>query len=138
MIDQGASFKKLTKWLIWLGLLVTASLFVKKSIEDFINCGTTYSESHELISLKDLPTLTLCLELQDKYSLVYSYTQDVIFSPAAYGKELTIDAKVYGESKEKTVTLVENQSVGTHLTPLPVLIHALQPLSHFRLFAFKL
>ena len=78
--DRSALFKKLAEWLIWLGLLVTASLFVKKTIEDFINCGTTYTESHELISLNDLPTLTLCLELQDKYSVINSWQQAVTYS----------------------------------------------------------
>ena len=113
MKDKSALFKKLAEWLIWLGLLVTASLFVKNSIEDFINCGTTYTKSYELISPKDLPTLVLCLELQDRYLLVNGYRKAVLHSPATYGEELTIDAKIYGKSEEKTVTLVEDQSVGT-------------------------
>ena len=81
--------------LLYLSLLATASLlFVKQSIEDYLEGKTSYSVAEESITLKDLPTVTIC----------WPYERMV------YGKDLVIDTKVAAK-EEETVTLAMNQSV---------------------------
>ena len=46
--------------LLYVGFLIGAIFFVQQSVSEFMEGTTSYSESHERISLQDLPTVTYC------------------------------------------------------------------------------
>ena len=52
--------RKLLELLLYLGLFACASIFVKKSVDEYIEGNTGYSEIHEPLSMQDNPTLMFC------------------------------------------------------------------------------
>ena len=84
--------------LFYLTLLTGALIVVFHNIEDFLEDKTYYSVAYEPVTLRDLPTLTICWPLNNFTKVMH------------YGKDFTIDMKVLGHLN-KTVTLVENKSV---------------------------
>ena len=60
--------------LLYLGLL----------IEDYTKGTTSYTEAHEPLSFKDLPTFTICLNF---------YVQNQKWQGIEYGQHFTIDVK---------------------------------------------
>ena len=94
------------KVLLYLILLFCAFGFVKQTIEEFLSDNTAYSMSQEPISLRDLPTMTICWRVDPKS--IFGFPRQI------YGKDFTTDIRFLEEKTEKTTTLVENQSVPTH------------------------
>ena len=90
--------KNIFKAILYILLLAAPVIFVKENVEDYLKDKTSYALSQEPISLKDLPTVTICWRVT-KY-----------FKRGVYGKDITIDAKVH-EEQERTGTLSLNQSV---------------------------
>ena len=87
--------KKLLNILVYLGLLAGGLKVVWDAIEDYKKGSTDYSTRTELLTLKDLPTLTFC------------------FDGYEYGSEdFMIKLKVI-EKDQGTVTLVLDQKVAT-------------------------
>ena len=87
--------------LIYIGLLIGGLLFSLRSVQDYLAGNTSYSLSKEDISLKDLPTLSICLEFYDNEQ-----------GWLTYGADFNMTVKI-SESKNKTVQLVEDESVQT-------------------------
>ena len=52
--------KKLLVLLIYLGLFSVALIFVKQSVQEYLEETTGYTVTHEPLSLNDLPATTLC------------------------------------------------------------------------------
>ena len=48
--------------LLYLGLLAGCLIFVKESIIEYLKGITSYSVTHEPLLMKDLPTVTFCIE----------------------------------------------------------------------------
>ena len=84
--------------IIYIGLLVGAIFFVKQSFSEFMEGTTSYSVSHESITLHDIPTLTICFE-----------TNVHLF----YGQTFFIDVKVSEYGQETRVNLSENSEIQT-------------------------
>ena len=94
--------------LLHIGFLIGAIFFVQQQpVSEFIEGTTSYSESQERISLQDLPTVT------------YYFPESG--ETLVYGDDFLIEAKVSDDSKEKTVTLIENRGVLT-LSGLTMLV----------------
>ena len=89
--------RQLFESLLYLVLLVGGLVFVQTSWQDYIAGKTDVSVSKEPLSLKDLPTLTMCL--------VFDKTEWLI-----YGQNYTIDVSI-SETKNQTITLEENKWV---------------------------
>ena len=95
----------LVEALLYVGFLIGAVFFVQQSISEFMEGTTSYSESHEPISLQDLPSLTVCVD-NWSYAFGLNFTQ-------VYGNNLWIAANVSENGNYKTVTLIENRGVQT-------------------------
>ena len=89
--------KKVFEGLLYLSLLTGALIFVWHTILEFLEGETSFSVRQELITLGDLPSLTICLPIVKRL---------------VYGQDFVIDVKVF-ENEENTIQLVENQSVKT-------------------------
>ena len=73
--------------LLYLGLSVCATIFVKKSVDEYIEGNTGYSETHEPLSMHDNPTLMFCY-LYDMEMDPFHASEDVYgthFEITAYG-----------------------------------------------------
>ena len=92
---------KLLNLLWYICLLASALAFVRIEIDNYIEGSTAFSKKHEMVTLGDLPTLTACW---------YHYEDP--FTSYIYEQDLSINITVM-EKEEKTVTLVQNQSVKT-------------------------
>ena len=95
--------KKVFAWALHIGLMVPALVFVLHAITDFAKGSAGYSEDHQPISFKDLPTLTVCMNTHYKL---------------AYAKDMLIYASVFemeSETEVAPVELEENQEVQTGL-----------------------
>ena len=71
---------------VWSVVLLACSLVfvyqnIQEDIQQYVDGSTGYSESTETISLTDLPTLTICLNIKVKEEL-------------AYGDDFLIKAKI--------------------------------------------
>ena len=49
-------------WIIYVGLAATSLLFVQKTINDYLEEKTDYHKSYSPTTMKDFPTLTICLK----------------------------------------------------------------------------
>ena len=83
---------RLPKVLLYLGLLFGSIAFVWQSIEDYTKGTTSYTEAHEPLSFKDLPTFTICLNF---------YVQNQKWQGIEYGQHFTIDVTPAGARIEK-------------------------------------
>ena len=90
--------KKAFEVLLYISLSVGAILFVKQTIEEFLEGSTMYTTSQEPLRLYDLPTITICWKLWS--------------SRLIYGKDFIIDIKII-EMDEETLTLLEDNYVHT-------------------------
>ena len=91
--------KNLCVLMFYIVLLFIASiLFLYNSFVDYLKGDTQYVHSLEPISLHDLPTITACILL--------AYGKNRLI----YGKDFVWQVKIF-EAQEKTITLLENQSV---------------------------
>ena len=65
-------WKGIFEVLLYLGLLFGSIAFVWQSIEDYTKGATSYTEAHEPLSFKDLPTFTFCMNFyfQNMYFIV--------------------------------------------------------------------
>ena len=107
--------RKVLKALLYVTLFGAGSfIFAWGSIKEYLEDKTYYLPEKRPITLSDLPTLVSCWSLYESQN----YRRDV------YGKDFTIDVKVYDDRRQKTVTLQENQStrslfdIDIHLTQL--------------------
>ena len=107
--------RKVFKALLYVTLFGAGSfIFAWGSIKEYLEDKTYYLPEKRPITLSDLPTLVSCWSLYERQN----YRRDV------YGKDFTIDVKVYDDRRQKTVTLQENQStrslfgIDIHLTQL--------------------
>ena len=86
------------KAVLYFGFLVCALVSIKQSADEFFQGSTTYYVNQEPITMADLPTLGVCMQL--------NLGQEHL----VYGKDFTVDVNVNGKA---TKTLVINQSVKT-------------------------
>ena len=100
---------KFLKILLYLVLLTAALLFVRQTIREYKDGATSYMVTQEPVSLRDLPTLTLCWVR--KYTNYNTSVEDEDeLRSNVYGKNLSIAVRIFGQ-KENTVTLIENENV---------------------------
>ena len=85
---------------LYLLLLSPAVIFINKTIQQYLNGATTYSETQEPLTLSDLPTIAICFDFGDKI--------------LTYGLNISFDA-TFIEDQNSTVKLVENRNVSTWL-----------------------
>ena len=90
--------KTVLEAILYLGLLIGGLVFVSKDIKDYLSGTTNYSISKEPLTLKDLPTLTVCLSVRHQHEKII------------YGPDFSIDIRIthIGESN---ATLQENKYV---------------------------
>ena len=87
--------RKILETLLYLGFGAAASVFLKETVEDFLDGAATFTEEKQPLTLHDLPTLTICLDFKKSLS---------------YGKDITFDATVkFSENSNETIsTQLEN------------------------------
>ena len=57
-----SEMKKILFWLIYLGLAGASFLFVKETLEQYHEGVTYFQETKSVMSVRDIPTLTICFE----------------------------------------------------------------------------
>ena len=100
------SWRKFIKALIGTSSMALAAYFGWQTVVEFMQGKTHYLASTELATLRDLPTVVICLVMRD--------FKGGALRPLIYGKSLKITATVY-EKENKTVILEENKSIETWL-----------------------
>ena len=83
---------------LYICLLCLGVAFTWQTLNRYMMNNVSYSEKRVPVKLKDLPTWTICFEL-DKVSST--------FKKLTYGKNFYVTAKVF-ENEDKVVTLLEN------------------------------
>ena len=95
-----------------MSLFLISTVFVLIPLmNDFLKGSTNYSLQNLEISLDDLPTVSLCVELRGK-RIPNTNPQKYDYERMLYGKAFTIDVKVI-EHKNNTITLEEDTSIQT-------------------------
>ena len=104
MVDFRNSFPVI----LYLSLLGGSISFVWKTIKQFQDGATSYTEKHEPVSLEDIPTVVTCLSFEDDDR--YIFTNEVF--PMTYGGDVMVHATIL-EKVNKTVALLKDQNVQT-------------------------
>ena len=102
--------KTVLEAVLYLGLLLGGLVFVSKDIEDYLSGSTNYSVTSEPLSLKDLPTLTVCLGRRPIY--LYDQNGNLLtqYDKIVYGQNFSIDIRISSQAGSNT-TLQENKYV---------------------------
>ena len=87
--------KRSIKALLFLGFLIGGLIFAKQSFESYLNGHISYSVTKNKLTLKDQPTVTMCL-ISDYGQDKYTYGEDIHFN-------LT-----FNDEARRTITLVMN------------------------------
>ena len=94
--------RKILEFIFYVGLLVFALVFCWQTVQEYTKATTSYSVTQQHITLRDLPTITICWNV-DKY-------RDL---GGTYGKDFSIDVRVVNKENKKAVPLMENENVQT-------------------------
>ena len=90
--------ERVFKAVLYLGFLVCALVSIQQSADEFLQGSTTYYVNQEPITMADLPTLGVCMQLNPGQEHL------------AYDKDFTINVNINGQANK---TLMVNQSVKT-------------------------
>ena len=93
--------------LLYIGLLISAIIFVMQTIEEYRNGATSYTVTQEQISLNDLPTFTICWK-KEYYNMNTSEIEPM--RSYVYAENISMDLRAFGQEKIPA-TLLENKNV---------------------------
>ena len=96
-----STIKKILKtleWIIFLGMLVAAALFVNKSFENYQSTATGIKVFSKKVDSYKAPTMIICFQPNKKPTLLQEYNiQDYSFFPPEISKNETTWPLVYQE-----------------------------------------
>ena len=98
------SLERLFQAILYFGLLSGAMVFVIKSVNDFMQGDTGYTQTHELLTPHDIPALVFCFDIDEGTKI------------PVYRLDFSINSTIYHDKKPlKTIELVEKKGVDTAL-----------------------
>ena len=98
-LNKGLESMKCQKYfgsLLYLGLLTCALVYVKNSADEYRVGRTLYSDTQQIITISDLPTITI------KFPSSLKYGENFIIQMISFNEE---------DSEFELVTILENQTI---------------------------
>ena len=84
--DFFIGLKRAIFWLLQVGLAATSLLFVQETIKDYLERKTEFHQSKLPVTIRDLPTYTLCVETLGTDYIFMGSKLDRL----EYGKDISI------------------------------------------------